>query len=98
MSSDTENKSQGKSLIANLTARNRELTQTIEQAEEPKAVTIPYERRRAEIDLIKQAAQFQPELYRQISNLATMEDLKEHIRKIANTQREYMMKVTSSCS
>lgn len=98
MSSDTENRLPSKSLIENLTARNRELTQTIEEAEVPKMVSMPYKRRQAEIDLIKQAAQFQPELYRQISNLATMEDLKDHIRKIANTQKEYMVKMTSNCT
>ena len=95
MSSDIENKRPSKSLIENLTARNRGLTQTIEQAEEPKIVTIPYERHQAEIDLIKQAVEFQPELYYRIDLLATKEDLEENIQAVIDSEEKYLKKVTS---
>ena len=96
MNSDTENRSPRKSLIENLTARNRELTQTIEKTEAPTAVTIPYERRQAEIDLIKQAAQFQPELYRLISRLSTQENLENHIDRVVRSEEDYLKKMTAS--
>lgn len=95
MSSDTENKRPSKSLIESLTARNRELTQTIEQAEEPKIVTIPYERRQAEIELIRQAAQFQPELYSKIELLATKENLEDNIQAVVDSEEKHLKKVTA---
>ena len=98
MNSDTENRSQGKSLIRNLTEKNRELMNTIEKAEAPTAVKIPYERRQAEIELLKAASQFQPELYRLISQLATREDLADLINEIAQSEDDYLKKMTANYS
>ena len=98
MNSDTENRSRSKPLVANFTAKNRDLTQKIEQTQAPTAVTIPYERRQAEIELLKQATEFQPELYSLISRLATTEDLENLIEGIMQSEDDYLRKMTANYS
>lgn len=62
----------------------------IEKAKAPTAVTIPYDRRMEEIELLKEASEFQPELYRLISQRATREELQIHADRIVNLEKNYM--------
>ena len=73
-----------------LKAANAEHMEKIENAQAPTAVTIPYDRRMEEIKLLKEALEFQPELYRLISQRATREELQIHADRIVNLEKNYM--------
>lgn len=81
-----------------LKAANAEHMEKIEKAQAPTAVAIPYERRQEEIELLRTASQFQPELYRMISRLATMENLEDQIARIMQSEDAYLEKMTANFS
>ena len=87
MSSDTGQTNKG---LDRLKAANAEHIEKIEKAKAPTAVTIPYDRRMEEIELLKEASEFQPELYRLISQRATREELQIHADRIVNLEKNYM--------
>lgn len=77
-----------------LKAANAEHMEKIEKAQAPTAVTIPYERRQEEIELLRTASQFQPELYRMIRQLATSRDLEGYMKQVEAIEEDYMQKTT----
>ena len=87
MSSDT---GQTNKALDRLKAANAEHMEKIEKAQAPTAVTIPYDRRMEEIELLQEASEFQPELYRLISQRATREELQIHADRIVNLEKNYM--------
>ena len=95
MSSDT---GQTNKVLDRLKAANAEHIEKIEKAQVPTAVTIPYDRRMEEIKLLKEASEFQPELYRLISRLATTEDLENTIDRIMQSEDAYLKKMTANFS
>ena len=91
MSSDT---GQTNRALDRLKAANAEHMEKIEKAQAPTAVTIPYERRQAEIELLKAASEFQPELYRLIRQLATARDLENYLNQITATEEAYLQRMS----
>ena len=86
----SSNTGQTNKALDRLKAANAEHIEKIEKAQAPTAVTIPYDRRMEEIELLKEASEFQPELYRLISQRATREELQIHADRIVNLEKNYM--------
>ena len=79
-----------------LKAANAEHMEKIETAQEPKIVTMPYDRRQEEIELLRTAVQFQPTLYMLIKQLATQKDMERYLNQTVATEEEYMRKTANS--
>lgn len=59
-------------------------------------MTMPYDRRQEEIELLRTAAQFQPTLYMLIKQLATQKDMERYLNQTVATEEEYMRKTANS--
>ena len=80
MSLQSDNRSQNNSALEMLTKRNTEAVEDLELTPyEPIVYAIPIEQRDVELNLLKDAVQFQPTLYRQISALATRQELRNFL-------------------
>ena len=80
-----------------LTKRNTEAIEEMELTPyEPIVYAIPIEQRDVELNLLKDAVQFQPTLYRQISALATRQELKNYVSEIQEIEARYMEQTVRS--
>ena len=78
MNYDYENSSSGITFLEELTKANGEVLEVREQVPyQPLVYAIPEEWRKAEKELLEQAVQFQPTLYRMIQTLATRQELEQ---------------------
>ena len=76
MNSDYENNSQGTTFLDSLIQANGQAVETRQRIPYEMVVyAIPEEWREEEMNLLRQAVQFQPTLYKQIDTLATRQDL-----------------------
>ena len=89
MNSGSDNNSSN-SLLKELTAKNAQNLRSIESAQPPKAVMLPYDRREAELKLLRTAIEFQPALYRMIEELATYQEMAEYVLRIEKIEEEFM--------
>ena len=81
----SSNTGQTNKTVEDLITKNSAHLEKIETAQEPKIVTMPYDRRQEEIELLRTAVQFQPTLYMLIKQLATQKDMERYMRKTANS-------------
>ena len=78
MNYDYENSSSGSTFLEELTQANGEVLEVREQVPyQPVVYAIPEEWRKAEKELLEQAVQFQPTLYRMMQALATRQELEQ---------------------
>ena len=97
MSFQSDNRSQKNSAVEMLTKRNTEAVEELELTPyEPIVYAIPIEQRDVELNLLKDAVQFQPTLYRQISALATRQELKNYVSEIQEIEARYMEQTVRS--
>lgn len=101
MNSDYENSSQEATFLDSLIAANGRATEVREQVPyQPVVYAIPEEWRQAEVELLEQAVQFQPELYRLISLRPTRQEIQQmqgqQLRTIRTEQQELMRCVRST--
>ena len=101
MNSDYENNSQEATFLDSLIAANGRATEVREQVPyQPVIYAIPEEWRQAEVELLEQAVQFQPELYRLIRLRATRQEIQQiqeqQLRTIRTELQELMRSVRST--
>ena len=101
MNSDYENSSQETTFLDSLIAANGRATEVREQVPyQPVIYAIPEEWRQAEVEMLEQAVQFQPELYRLIRLRATRQEIQQmqeqQLRTIRTEQQELMHSVRST--
>lgn len=101
MNSNYENSSQETTFLDSLIAANGRATEVRDQVPyQPVLYAIPEEWRQAEVELLAQAVQFQPELYRLISLRATRQEIqqmqKQQLRTIRTEQQDLMRSVRST--
>ena len=94
----SSNTGQPNRTVEDLIAKNSSHLEKIETAQEPKIMTMPYDRRQEEIELLRTAVQFQPTLYMLISQLATQKDMERSLNQTVATEEEYMRKMANSFS
>lgn len=88
MNYDYENSSSGSTFLEELTKANGEVLDTRESVPyQPVVYAIPEEWRLAEKNLLEQAVQFQPTLYRMIQTLATEQELEQMQTTLAQILR-----------
>ena len=88
MNYDYENGSSGSTFLEELTKANAEVLDTRESVPyQPVVYAIPEEWRKAEKELLEQAVQFQPTLYRMIQTLATRQELEQMQTTLAQILR-----------
>ena len=90
----SSNTGQTNKALDRLKAANAEHIEKIEKAQAPTAVTIPYDRRMEEIELLKEASSFQPTLYTMIRQLATARDLENYLNQITATEEAYLQRMS----
>ena len=91
MNSKSENGSQRNSALENLVQQNEDALSAIEYQEyEPQVFAITVRQRTEDFNLLKQAASFQPTLYRRIEALATRKELQEYVSQILDIEARYM--------
>ena len=89
MNYDYENSSSGITFLEELTKANGEVLEVREQVPyQPIVYAIPEEWRKAEKDLLEQAVQFQPTLYRMMQTLATRQELEQLQTALAQILRQ----------
>ena len=89
MNYDYENSSSGSIFLEELTKANGEVLEVREQVPyQPLVYAIPEEWRKAEKELLKQAVQFQPTLYRMMQTLATRQELEQLQTALAQILRQ----------
>ena len=89
MNYDYENSSSGSTFLEELTKANGEVLEIREQVPyQPIVYAIPEEWRKAEKDLLEQAVQFQPTLYRMMQTLATRQELEQLQTALAQILRQ----------
>ena len=97
MNSKSENSSQRNSALENLVQQNEDAISVIEYQEyEPQVFAIPVRQRTEEFNLLKQAASFQPTLYRKIDALATRKELQDFVSEITDIEARYMEQTTGN--
>lgn len=96
MSLQSDNRSQRNSAIAMLTQKNAESLRRIELTPyDVQVYAIPVEQRNEERNLLKAAAEFQPELYKMIQQLSTRDELEDYVSEIQNIEADYMENTTA---
>lgn len=89
MNYDYENSSSGSTFLEKLTKANGEVLEVREQVPyQPIVYAIPEEWRKAEKELLEQAVQFQPTLYRMMQTLATRQELEQLQTALAQILRQ----------
>ena len=89
MNYDYENSSSGSTFLEELTKANGEVLEVREQVPyQPVVYAIPEEWRKAEKELLEQAVQFQPTLYRMMQTLATRQELEQLQTALAQIHRQ----------
>ena len=101
MNSNYESNTQEATFLDSLIAANGRATEVREQVPyQPVIYAIPEEWRQAEVEMLEQAVQFQPELYRLIRLRATRQEIQQmqeqQLRTIRTEQQELMHSVRST--
>ena len=94
MNSDT-----GKNnILENLKQRNSNSLTAIELLSgETKVISIPSQVREEELNLLRTAITFQPELYNRISNIPNTEQMTDYLKQILEIEQEYMETSLKNC-
>ena len=64
---------------------------------ETKVISIPSQVREEELNLLRTAITFQPELYNQISNIPNTEQMTDYLKQILEIEQEYMETSLKNC-
>lgn len=101
MNSAYENSSQEATFLDSLIAANGRAAEVREQVPyQPVVYALPEEWRQTEAEMLEQAVQFQPELYRLISLRATRQEIQQmqeqQLRTIRTEQQELMRSIRST--
>ena len=88
MNYEYENSSSGSTFLEELTKANGEVLEARDRIPyQPVVYAIPEEWRKAEKELLEQAVQFQPNIYRTLQTLATRQELEQMQTTLAQTLR-----------